>query len=458
MSVSAKLNSSVLVVEDDIDLREALVATLRIAGASVYEADSAERALQCLDESTMDIVVSDINMGGENGLWLQKQLKNRFPFLPVLLITAYGNIKDSVDAMRSGAVDYLVKPFKPQVLVDTIAKYISPKIASNPSDAIAEDAKSIQLLKLAKRIAATDSTTLISGESGTGKEVLSRFIHSHSLRADGPFVAINCAAIPENMLEATLFGYEKGAFTGAYTAMPGKFEQAEGGTLLLDEISEMDLSLQAKLLRALQERELERLGSRKTVHFDVRVIATTNRDMQSEISNGKFREDLYYRLNVLPLHWPPLRERRDDILPIARHLLIKHAHKMGRTSMVLDACAERLIVDYPWPGNVRELENMIQRALVLAEGHHIQAEDLGITLQRQSGNTDIPADVENANDGDLVSGLAQHEYTIIIDTLRSLNGKRAETAEKLGISPRTLRYKLARMREAGINIDVKLRA
>ena len=306
---------------------------------------------------------------------------------------------------------------------------------------VASDPKTGRLLAIAERVAATNVTVCISGESGCGKEVFARYIHDESSRRHQPFVAINCAAIPENMLEALLFGHEKGAFTGASGAHPGKFEQANGGTLLLDEISEMDLGLQAKLLRVLQEREVERLGGVSPIALDVRVLATTNRDLRQQVATGRFREDLYYRLNVFPLHIPPLRERPGDILPLAKMALGRHRiEPAGVVEFTDDA---RLALEaYAWPGNVRELENLIQRSLILLGGNTIGAQDLIFEDSLESGE---------AATG-LEAGLKNREYQMIIDALKNMNLKRNATAESLGISPRTLRYKLARMRECGIAI------
>jgi two-component system response regulator FlrC len=301
---------------------------------------------------------------------------------------------------------------------------------------------------------------------------MSRYIHNASPRKDGPFVAINCAAIPDNMLEATLFGYEKGAFTGAVQACPGKFEQAQGGTILLDEISEMDLNLQAKLLRVLQEREVERLGSRKSIKLDVRVLATSNRDLKSYVQEKKFREDLYYRLNVFPIAWPALCERKGDIEPLANHLVERHCKKLGLAVPKVSSAAIGKLLAYNWPGNVRELDNVIQRALILSEQDNIDQEHILLegldwqdasSLQQvvESGEVATPeikpvAEVDFAkaiSSGEGLGGeLRDQEYAIIMETLVECHGRRKEMAEKLGISPRTLRYKLAKMRDAGIDI------
>jgi two-component system response regulator FlrC len=446
--------SPVLVVEDDADLREALVATLELAGAAVLQADSGEAALAVLAEHYVGMVVSDVNMAGMDGLELLKVVRRRHPQLPMLLITAFGSIAKSVEAMRNGAVDYLVKPFKPQLLVATVARYLGG--AGDACDQpVAVEPSSQQLLQLARRVAATDSTVLICGESGTGKEVLARYLHQQSARAGGPFVAINCAAIPDNMLEAMLFGHEKGAFTGAHAAMPGKFEQANGGTLLLDEISEMALPLQAKLLRVIQEREVERLGGRYTIALDVRLLATSNRDLRAEVGAGRFREDLYYRLSVFPLQWLPLRQRRGDIPALAGALLQQHSAKMGRAGVRFDATAERALRDHPWPGNVRELDNAVQRALIMQTGAVISAADLCLDPYAAAP---APADAPGVAAPALGDDLQQREFEIILDTLRNTGGSRKTTAERLGISPRTLRYKLARMRDEGFNLDPGLGA
>ena len=452
------MSTHVLVVEDDANLREALLDTLELAGFTPLEADSGEAALALLGKQPVDMVISDVNMGGMDGHQLLAQIQQSQPCLPVMLITAYGQVHKAVEAIRNGAVDYLMKPFVPEALIEVVKRYTGAQLQQTESlQPVAEEISSKQLLQMARRVAETDSTVLITGESGTGKEVLAQYIHAHSPRADKPFVAINCAAIPENMLEATLFGHEKGAFTGAYSSNPGKFEQANGGTLLLDEISEMALGLQAKLLRVLQEQEVERVGGRKVIKLDVRVLATTNRQLDSYIAEHKFREDLYYRLNVFPLQWLPLRERRADIVPLATRLLVKHAAKMSRAAVSLSDEAQQVLRASDWPGNVRELDNVMQRALILQQGPLIAANDLHLQPGSMQG-VDLAAKLTTAGAGDVEAGqlgvdMRQHEYQLIIDTLRSTNGSRKDASEKMGISPRTLRYKLARMREDGVDLD-----
>ncbi|QIB52804.1 sigma-54 dependent transcriptional regulator [Pseudomonas sp. OIL-1] len=455
----------ILLVEDDRGLREALADTLLLGGYEYFEAENAETALKLLERETVSMVVSDVNMPGMDGHDLLRILNQRYPQLPVLLMTAYGTVQQAVTAMRDGAVDYLVKPFEPKALLDLIAQHSQGRLQPlDDNGPVAVEPVSQQLLRLAARVAASDSTVLISGESGTGKEVLARYIHQHSPRADQPFIAINCAAIPENMLEATLFGHEKGSFTGAIAAAPGKFEQANGGSLLLDEISEMPLALQAKLLRVLQEREVERVGGRKLIKLDIRVVATTNRDMLAEVAAGRFREDLYYRLGVFPLQWEPLRNRPGDILPIAERLLNKHMRKMNQSRVQFADDARQALRQHPWPGNVRELDNAVQRAMILQQGGVIRAQDLclgmlpgaAIPAQAPVQTPVVPASPATAAPpvaGDLESGVKEHEYQMILDVLRAERGRRKEAAERLGISPRTLRYKLAKMRDAGFVVE-----
>jgi len=440
----------VLVVEDDEGLREALVDTLSLAGYNCVEADSGESALLVLKNHQVDIVVSDVQMGGMSGLSLLKSIKNQQSNLPVLLMTAYGTIDDAVQAMQDGACNYIAKPFAPQVLLNMVSQYIPPKVV-NKNDPIVADKRSLELLTLAKKVASTEASVMILGPSGSGKEVLAQYVHNHSKRSAGAFIAINCAAIPENMLEATLFGYEKGAFTGAIQACPGKFEQAQGGTILLDEITEMDLGLQAKILRVLQEREVERLGGRKTISLDVRVIATSNRDLKEAVSEGLFREDLYYRLNVFPLSWLPLSQRIDDIFVLAQHLVSRHCQNNGESIPEFSGAARSKLNAYHWPGNVRELDNVIQRALILHTNKLIDAGDLLIE-NFDTAIMEVEPEKEVIKEDKLGSELKLQEHQIILDTLLACHGSRKAVAERLGISPRTLRYKIAKMRDSGIEI------
>jgi len=448
----------VLLVEDDRVLRQALGDTLEIGGFDYRAVGSAEEALEAVLAEAFSLVVSDVNMPGMDGHQLLAQLRRQQPQLPVLLMTAHAAVERAVEAMRQGAADYLVKPFEPKALLSLVERYAAGRVsAAEEEGPVACEPASRQLLELAARVARSDSTVLISGESGTGKEVLARYIHQQSPRAAEPFVAINCAAIPDNMLEATLFGHEKGAFTGAIAAQAGKFEQAEGGTLLLDEISEMPLALQAKLLRVLQEREVERVGGRKPISLDIRVLATTNRDLAGEVAAGRFREDLYYRLSVFPLAWCALRERKGDILPLAERLLARHVSKMKHAPVRLSTDARACLQAHAWPGNVRELDNALQRALILQQGGVIEAADfcLAGAIPLSAGAAPSVAAVVAEASG-LGDDLRRQEYQTIIDTLRAERGRRKEAAERLGISPRTLRYKLAQMRDAGFDVEASL--
>ncbi len=474
-----KLN--ILVVEDDDALRDAVCFTLEMAHHEVTGVDGGPSALAELERQRFNLVVTDLRMQPMDGLQLLHEIRACQPQLPVLLMTAYGDVDKAVAAMRGGACDFLMKPFEPDVLLESVRRYAAlPPAAENT---IAEDPRTRDLLAMAARVADTDATVMLSGESGTGKEVFARYIHSHSPRAKGPFIAINCAAIPENLLEATLFGYEKGAFTGAQTAQPGKFEQAQGGTILLDEISEMPLGLQAKLLRVLQEREVERVGGKKPVALDIRVLATSNRDMPQEVAAGRFREDLYYRINVFPLEIPALRERPGDVVPLARHFLAQHAARLKRPAR-LSPEAEAVLPHYGWPGNVRELENALQRMLILTPGDAVSADIVRLCLPHWDGSaltmpasfaaqaampavapsapafaatvgaplaplaasTPAPAPPERP------ANMKEFERDHILATLREFGGSRKKTVEKLGISERSLRYKLQQYRTEGYDV------
>jgi two-component system response regulator FlrC len=433
----------VLVVEDDDTLREALCDTITFGGYQAVAAGDGVEALTHMERESVDMVISDVQMDRMDGHRLLREVRSRQPSLPFVMITAHGSVRDAVAAMRDGATDYLLKPFEAQVLLDMVARMEPVRAAG---DFIAEDPASRRLYALAERVADSDATILIAGESGSGKEVLARYLHTRSGRADAPFLAINCAAIPENMLESMLFGYEKGAYTGAYQSRAGKFEQANGGTLLLDEISEMELGLQAKLLRVLQEREVERLGGQRVIPLDVRVLATTNRRLDEAVRDGRFREDLYYRLNVLPLVVPPLRERPADILPLARRFLAEHARDR---ELRLGNDAEQALLGHGWRGNVRELQNCIQRAALLARGPDIGAADV-VFADELDGMAAEMVPAAPALEGDL----RQREQELILEALSAAGGNRKETAQRLGISPRTLRYKLARLREQGIELPL----
>ncbi|GHD57733.1 sigma-54-dependent transcriptional regulator [Jeongeupia chitinilytica] len=435
----------VLVVEDDDALREALCDTLMLGGHAVLSARDGSEALTLLASGQrVGLVLSDVQMQPMDGEALLREVKARYAWLPVMLMTAYGVVDRAVAALHAGACHYLPKPFEPDLLLQEVAKYLLP--GSEDGEVIAEDPAVRRIFDVAERVARADASVLITGESGTGKEVLARFLHSRSARAARPFVAINCAAIPEQLLESTLFGHEKGAFTGAAVQHVGKFEQANGGTLLLDEITEMPLSLQAKLLRVLQEREVERVGGVRPVPVDIRVLATSNRDPQAEVAGGRFREDLYYRLNVFPLHLPALRERPDDILPLAKSMFARHAAVQLRRVPALSIAASAALQAHSWDGNIRELDNVVQRALILAPGDEIAVEHLYLPVGKASVAAAASALPETvAKPADMRELEKQH----ILETLAAVNGVRKLAAERLGMSERTLRYKLQQYREAG---------
>lgn len=436
------LEQQILIIEDDVELSQAIKETLTLAGYQSVIAHDAVSAQKILKESIIHMVVSDVNLGvGLNGIELLKQIKLSHPELPVLMITAYSTIEDAVTSIQLGAVNYLAKPFVPESLVALVNRY-ALSTDTNRSDIIAEAANTKQALSMAKRVAKSQITVLLQGESGTGKEVFAQYIHQHS-GCMGHFVAVNCAAIPENMLEAMLFGYEKGAFTGAYQSAPGKFELAQNGTLLLDEITEMPLALQAKLLRVIQEKEVERLGGKKIIPLQVRIIATTNRDMQSFVKEKKFREDLYFRISVFPIEIPSLRDRREDILPLARLFLQQFAHQMQEAVPTLTEDAAQILVSRQWPGNIRELQNVLQRAFVLKKDCYITAQTLVFETAAMQVTEALPVEGRPLRDS---------EYQTIIRVLKDNDGCRQLTAKTLGISARTLRHKLSKMREVGFDI------
>ncbi|MFO1467822.1 MAG: sigma-54 dependent transcriptional regulator [Steroidobacteraceae bacterium] len=439
----------VLIVEDDAPLREALADTLAAAGIDGEAVADAGGALSRLEAGDIGLVISDVHMPRIDGIELLASIKRRWRDLPVVLMTAHATVARAVAAMREGATDYIVKPFDAAQLVELTRRLLASRAA--PEDLVAEDPETQRVLALAARIAATDATVLLTGPSGTGKEVFARFIRSRSSRAGAPFVAINCAAIPDNMLEATLFGHEKGAFTGALAAHAGKFEQAQGGTLLLDEISEMDSSLQAKILRVLQEREVERVGGSRSIALDVRVIATSNRDLAEEVRAGRFRGDLYYRLNVMTLELPALARRQGDILPLAARALAA----CGRGHLRFSADARAALLAHDWPGNVRELNNTVQRAALLCGGGVIDTALLGLAPAPAAAGVAMPGSpptVYAAADSSLDEDLRARECQRIFDTLRATAGSRKLAAQRLGISPRTLRHKLQQLKAAGIRI------
>ena len=446
----------ILVVEDDLALREALVDMLELAGVAVRVAGDGEEALAVLRREPVGLVLSDAQMQPMDGYRLFFEMRQRRLQVPFMLMTAHGAIDRAVDLLRAGACHYLTKPFEPSTLLVEVEKHRLklPEVpeSDDGQQPVAHSPVMRELLKMARKVAASEATVLITGESGVGKEVMARFLHANSPRANHPFVAVNCAAIPESLFESVLFGHEKGAFTGALSSHAGKFEQAQGGTLLLDEISEMSAAMQAKLLRVIQEREVERVGGQRPVRLHVRFLATTNRDLAAEVAAGRFRADLYYRIHVFEMNIPPLRQRREDILPLACNYLKRHDKSLNFKDFVITDAAAAKLTAHDWPGNIRELENVLQRAEILAEAGVVDADCLHwsgslIPLSCQgvlhSGDV-LPVHVPE-QPVDMKSLEKQH----IVETLRTVGGVRRLAAERLGISERTLRYKLARWREAG---------
>ena len=510
----------VMIVEDDTDLREAICVTLDLHQIHYRAFGDAETALMAISDEEFSLVVSDFKLPGMDGLMLLRSIRKKVPQLPVVIMTAFAEAKLAVEALQTGARDFLIKPFQPEHLVGVIARYQPIALAASNGSGqsiIAKSAETLSVLSRCQRVAATNATVLLTGESGVGKDVFARQIHLQSPRANKPYVAINCAAIPETLLESTLFGYERGAFTGANKTQEGKFEAANGGTLFLDEIGDLPIELQAKLLRVIQDRMVERLGSNKSLEVDVRIVAATNRDLASQVASGKFREDLYYRLAVFPIAIPPLRERMDDVVPLAELFLERYGQTMGRVGLTLSEAAKSAMSSHAWPGNVRELENAVQRALLMADGTTVEPEHLelrssagsagsalaGAFTERESaassagdsaqsvgvgvsagpggvgsgvrtgldagvgagtaGGTGMasgaglgvrPAGAEFASSTPIeMASLEVVEREHILRVLKSTGGNRKKAIDILGISERALRYKLKDYREQGFYSD-----
>lgn len=461
-------NYQVLLVEDDPDLREAISVTLTLGKVPFQAFECAEDALPFLAHDTAELLVTDFRLPGMNGLQLLAEARRRNPQLPVVVMTAYADTQLAVQALKGGARDFLIKPFMPQQLLEVIARHRTEPLLANTANhvaIIASDPATIAVLTRCERVAPTDATVLLTGESGVGKDVFARQIHALSRRQGKPYVAINCAAIPDNLLESTLFGYEKGAFTGANKAQPGKFEQAHSGTLFLDEIGEMPMELQSKLLRVLQDRVVERLGSMRSVHCDVRILAATNQDLQQRVKDGRFREDLYFRLAVFPIRIPGLRDRPGDILPLAQAFLKRYSSTMGLTDIGFSEIAEKALCSYNWPGNVRELENAVQRALLLCDGQSIEPEHIeldsdgleALSRPTQAGQPPFLPSAKTVGieiaDTKKPQDIESIERDHILKVLAQVGGNRKEAIAILGLSERALRYKLKAYKEAGFEFD-----
>ena len=460
---------NILVVDDDRLSRQYLVEAVTSLGYNAREAEDGARALELVREEAPDLVLTDLRMPNTDGMALAEQLTKELPSLPVVLVTAHGSVEDAVRALQAGAVDFLVKPCSPETLklvlkrfehtaqLEAENQYLRSEVATPHAAIIAESPAMVATLRTAKRLARSKGTVLITGESGTGKECVAQYIHQESQQLNGPFIRVNCAALSETLLESELFGHERGAFTGAFKSRKGRFELADGGTLLLDEIGEISPALQAKLLRVLEEEEFERVGGATTLSVDVRVIATTNRNLASEVSNGRFREDLYFRLHVLPIHLHPLRERAHDILPLAKHFTAHYAEQNGRSLPALSSAAIDRLSQWSWPGNVRELENVIQRAVVLLQGDVLDVEDLSfgpadaLAMSAAEAGRPTRVDVGPQSAHPLANRpLADIEREAILATLECTGGNKTEAARRLGVSARTLSNKMKLWRRIGL--------
>jgi DNA-binding NtrC family response regulator len=441
----------ILVVEDEEKLRRVIELQLSSAGYEVDKAATAEEAIRLLDRA--DMVVTDLRLPGMDGLELLSLIRRQNSQIPVVVMTAFGTVETAVGAMKAGAVDFLLKPFSLDHLMTVVHKALEVRALRDENRKLREElgvrydfgnivgrSRPMQeIFAVITRVAPTKATVLLAGESGVGKDLIARAIHYHSPRRDRPFVKINCTSIPENLMESELFGYEKGAFTGANVAKPGKFELADTGTVMLDEIGDVPPSIQVKLLRILQEREFERLGGNKTHHIDVRIIAATNVDLRAALEQGTFREDLYYRLNVVPLNIPPLRERKEDIPFLAQHLVKRLAQDVASPVEEISEGAIARLLEYAWPGNVRELENVLERSIVLCtckvlEASHIRL-DVAPRARHQEFDTFLPEGMS----------LEEFEQHIIKEALKRANGNKSQAARLLGLTRNALRYRLSQM-------------
>ncbi len=448
------MTKRILVVEDEDKLRRVMQLQLLSAGFAVDQARSAEEALPFLDKA--DLVLTDLKLPGMSGQELLALIHRQNANLPVVMLTAFGSVETAVEAMKAGAYDFIPKPFSLDHLMQVVNKALEVRSLRDENrelreqlghryrfDNIVGRSRPMQeIFATVMRVAPTRATVLLAGESGVGKDLIARAIHYHSPRRDRPFVKINCTAIPENLMESELFGYEKGAFTGATVSKPGKFEQADTGTAFLDEIGDVPGSIQVKLLRVLQEREFERLGSNKTLRIDVRVIAATNADLRAALEQGTFREDLYYRLNVVPINIPPLRDRREDIPYLAKHFVEKLSAELGSAAKAISESAIDALMQYHWPGNVRELENVIERSLVLASASTLEPADIRLDAMPKPRIPNAQPSGFSLPEG---MSLDEYEQAIIREAMKKANGNKSQAARLLGLTRNALRYRLSQM-------------
>jgi len=448
---------NILIVDDEAKMRRILEIMLQQMEFNVFQAEDGLQALQITQDEQVDLIITDLQMPNLDGLGLLKQLRAKGNTVPVIMVTAHGTVETAVAAMQYGASDYILRPFELEAVEAAVQRalklakveqensYLRATLDQGWDEFIGNSSAMQSIYTLIQQVSATKTSVLIQGETGTGKELVARAIHRASPRRDKLFVAINCAAIPADILESELFGYQKGAFTGAHKDKVGKFELAEGGTLFLDEITEMDFNLQAKLLRVLQERCLERLGSNTSIDIDIRIIAASNRDPQQAIAAQKLREDLYYRLNVFTIELPNLRAREHDIIILAEHFLQKHAQDFGFPYSGISADAQQLLLHYAWPGNVRELENMMERAIVISSGHLIEASHLPFNIQQEKAPlaaTDTQTEEPSDNAQDLNAHVEQLERRLIKRALDQTQNNKVKAAQQLNISERSLWYKI----------------
>ncbi|MBF0405402.1 sigma-54-dependent transcriptional regulator [Candidatus Magnetominusculus xianensis] len=424
----------ILVVDDDPQMRDALKEAIQRLGFEATVAENGQDGLAKMANTPFALIITDMKMPRMDGLAFLKEVRRRVGNLPVLVITGYGTVENAVDSMKEGATDYLMKPFSFDKLGSKISSIM--ETMSSDRDIITGNPKMTRLLQISRDVAAGDTTVLVYGESGTGKELIARYIHSQSLRKLKPFVAVNCAAIPENLMESELFGHEKGSFTGASDKKLGKFELANEGTILLDEIGEMPMGLQAKLLRVLQEREIDRIGGKHTIPINTRVLATTNRDLRKEAEAGNFREDLYYRLSVFPLHVPPLRERPEDIALLSDYFIRKFSALLNKEAKRLSDSALNFLLRNQWRGNIRELENTVHRAVLLSRNQEIDISDFMLEEQPSARRVDLSPDNNKR-------GIKEMERDLIMKTLKDVNGNKTKAAKILGVNVRTIRNKLS---------------
>lgn len=445
----------ILVVDDELNMRLVLKAMLKKEGYEVATAADGLEALKALREEKFAAVATDLKMPGLDGMGLLERIMQDDPSLPVIILTAYGTVANAVDALKKGAFDYLTKPFEQDELKTVVLKAVRTRMMDDgdlsiPPDAdphriVGESSRMAEIHGIIRKVSPTTTAVLITGETGTGKELIARAIHRNSKRNRQPFIKINCAAVAENLVESELFGYEKGAFTGAVNAKPGRFELANQGTLFLDEVGDIPRDMQAKLLQAIQDQSFERVGGLKTVSVDVRLIAATNRNLQQQVKEGKFREDLFYRLNVFPINVPPLRERPEDILPLADYFLEKFNRKLGRAVAGIDAAVRDRLLAYRWPGNIRELEHLLERMVLMAEGPLMTMKLVPEEIAAATGEIrPVPADLpeEAAGRDALKSHMEEMERQIIARCLEECGGNVTRAAERLGLSRKGLQLKM----------------